>query len=86
MSLIITAPATQFPGNVNNIDPTKPPCSASVTTNCFDTNWSPYMNGLPPGAWNALVVPQITNIFINPQRTNFFDPVRTFRFTVSRTF
>jgi len=25
-------------------------------------------------------------LFNNPQRTNFFDPVRTFRFTVSRTF
>ena len=86
MSQIINAPATQFPGNVNEIDPTKPPCSATVTTNCFDTNWSSYMNGLPPGAWNALVVPQIQNIFNNPQRTNFFDPVRTFRFTVSRTF
>jgi hypothetical protein len=26
------------------------------------------------------------NQFNNPQRTNFFDPIRTFRFTVSRTF
>jgi outer membrane protein insertion porin family len=86
MAQVISAPPTQFPGNVNNMDPTKPPCTATLKTNCFDTNWNPYLNGLPPQEWNSLVVPQITNIFNNPQRTNFFDPVRTFRFTVSRTF
>ena len=86
MAQIITAPATQFPGNPNNIDPTKPSCSTAITTNCFDMNWTPYLAGLPPEVWNSQVVPQVTNIFINPQRTNFFDPVRTLRFTVSRTF
>jgi outer membrane protein insertion porin family len=86
MAQIISAPATQFPGNPNNMDPTKPPCTATVTTNCFDTDWNPYLNGLPYGIWNSVVAPQITNIFLNPIRTNFFDPIRTFRFTVSRTF
>ena len=86
MAQIITAPATQFPGSPLNIDPSKPSCTASITTNCFDTNWNPYLAGLPPEVWNSQVVPQVSNIFINPQRTNFFDPIRTLRFTVSRTF
>ena len=38
MAQIITAPTTQFPGTVNNMaDPTRPPCTATLTTNCFDT-------------------------------------------------
>jgi outer membrane protein insertion porin family len=86
MAQVITAPATQFPGNVNNIDPTKQPCTASIVTNCFDQNWNPYLAGLSPLLWNSQVVPLIQQSFGNPQRTNFFDPIRTFRFTVSRTF
>jgi outer membrane protein insertion porin family len=86
MAEVITAPTTQFPGNPNDMDPTKPVCGQAVTLNCFDTRWSPYLNGLPPQAWNSLVVPQVQSLFNNPLRTNFFDPIRTLRFTVSRTF
>jgi outer membrane protein insertion porin family len=86
MAQIIAAAQTQFPGDPQNADPTKPPCTSSVTTNCFDTSWNPYLAGLSPEVWNSQVVPGLTRIFQNPQRTNFFDPVRTFRFTVSRTF
>jgi outer membrane protein insertion porin family len=86
MSQIITAPTTQFPGNLALADPRKPLCSSTLNTNCFDPNWLPYSSGLPPLVWNTQVVPLLTNSFNNPQRTNFFDPVTTFRFTVSRTF
>jgi len=76
MSQIITAPRTQFPG-----DPTNP----------NDPNWDSYKRGLPPTIWNQIFYGTqtqqgINTIFLNPQRTNFFDPIRTFRFTVSRTF
>jgi outer membrane protein insertion porin family len=87
MSQVITAPQTQFPGPVS-----------TVTTSCVPTGndpnqcpWNIYKaivggtQGLPD-VWNGQVAPQIVNLFNNPQRTNFFDPIRTFRFTVSRTF
>ena len=49
--------------------------------------WNIYKAQVPlTEIWNSQVAPQIINLFNNPQRTNFFDPVRTFRFTVSRTF
>ncbi len=83
MSEVITAPQTQFPGPVS-----------SVTTACTQTTndpnqcpWNIYKAPLGgTDVWNAQVAPQIINLFNNPQRTNFFDPIRTFRFTVSRTF
>jgi outer membrane protein insertion porin family len=71
MAQIMTAPRDQFPG-----DPTNP----------NDPNWNPYKAGVPSQVWDSLVAPQILSLYNNPQRTNFFDPVRTFRFTVSRTF
>ena len=89
MAQVITAPRTQFPGdpnlaltglNVPNCDPKN-----GITTNCFDTGWSPYLPHIPE-VWNSQVVPEIKALYLNPQRTNFFDPIRTFRFTVSRTF
>jgi hypothetical protein len=93
MAQVITAPRTQFPGNPNNADPTKPPCTQTLTTNCFDMNWSPYSNSVPSEVWLSQIVQGganggsgLINIFNNPQRTNFFDPIKTFRFTVSRTF
>ncbi len=86
MSEVISAPLTQFPGNVNNVIATSTLCNSSVATNCFDPNWTSYSRGLPPDVWNSQVVPQILSLYNNPQRTNFFDPVRTLRFTVSRTF
>jgi outer membrane protein insertion porin family len=78
MAQIITAARTQFPGNVN--DPNDP-------------NWNPYRGGLSPDVFQSQVLQGganggngLINIFNHPQATNFFDPVRTFRFTVSRTF
>jgi hypothetical protein len=83
MSEVITAPQTQFPGPVS-----------ALTTPCVPTGtdpnqcpWNIYKAQAPlTDIWNAQVAPQIINLFNNPQRTNFFDPIRTFRFTVSRTF
>ena len=83
MAQVITAPSTQFPGPVS-----------SLTTPCVPTGndpnqcpWNIYKAQVPlTDIWNSQVAPQITNLFNNPQRTNFFDPIRTFRFTVSRTF
>ena len=91
MSQIINAPTTQFPGNPNNTNPLNPPCDSSHTTNCFDMNWFKYENGLPADIWDQVVngTPSqqgLLGLYRNPQRTNFFDPVRTLRFTVSRTF
>jgi outer membrane protein insertion porin family len=82
MSEVITAPQTQFPGPVTVAD---------LTSTCVGTAvqcpWNIYKAQAPlTDLWNGQVAPQILNIFNNPQRTNFFDPVRTFRFTVSRTF
>lgn len=88
MSEVITAPQTQFPGNVANIvaSPTMCNPSAGINANCFDPAWTSFSRGLPADVWNSQVVPQVQSLFNNPQRTNFFDPIRTFRFTVSRTF
>jgi outer membrane protein insertion porin family len=71
MGEVITAPLTKFPGDPNNPN---------------DPNWNIYKAGIPPQVWNSQVMPAILNLYDNPQRTNFFDPVRTLRFTVSRTF
>jgi outer membrane protein insertion porin family len=84
-SEVITAPTTQFPG---------PATLSALTSNCVQSGtdpnqcpWNIYKAPLSStDVWNAQVAPQIINLFNNPQRTNFFDPVRTFRFTVSRTF
>jgi outer membrane protein insertion porin family len=83
MAQVITAPQTQVPGPVS-----------ALTTPCVPTSsdpnqcpWNIYKAQVPlTDIWNSQVAPQITNLFNNPQRTNFFDPIRTFRFTVSRTF
>jgi outer membrane protein insertion porin family len=42
--------------------------------------------GLPPDAYQTQILPQINNLTVNAGRINYFEPVRTFRFTVSRTF
>jgi outer membrane protein insertion porin family len=86
MAQVIAAPRTEFPGNPLLADPTKPACTPSITTNCFDPGWTQYLGGIPPEVWNSSVVPEVLNLYNNPQKTNFFDPVKTFRFTVSRTF
>jgi outer membrane protein insertion porin family len=88
MSEVITAPQTQFPGSAVNSFAMTTLCDATkgITTNCFDPYWVSYARGLGYDVWNANVYPKIQELAINPQRTNFFDPIRTFRFTVSRTF
>jgi len=41
---------------------------------------------LPPGVLDTQILPQLNTLVSNPRQLNFFDPLRTFRFTVSRTF
>jgi outer membrane protein insertion porin family len=41
---------------------------------------------LPPDVWQNQVKPTISQLVNNPGRLNYFEPERTFRFTVSRTF
>ena len=41
---------------------------------------------LPPDVWANQVKPTIQQLLNNPGRLNYFEPLRTFRFTVSRTF
>jgi len=83
MSQVITAPLSQFPGPVSSVAST---CT-QTTTDPSQCPWNIYKAQVPlTEIWNSQVAPQIINLFNNPQRTNFFDPVRTFRFTVSRTF
>jgi outer membrane protein insertion porin family len=41
---------------------------------------------LPPDVWLNQVRPTIQQLVNNPGRLNYFEPERTFRFTVSRTF
>jgi outer membrane protein insertion porin family len=71
MAQIIDAPTTIFPGNPD--DPKDP-------------NMQQYRLMAGTEVWNSQIQPTLDRILLNPQRTNFFDPVRTFRFTVSRTF
>ncbi|HEY2647393.1 MAG TPA: outer membrane protein assembly factor BamA [Candidatus Acidoferrales bacterium] len=90
MGEVITAPLTQFPGDPNHAlaSPTLELCDPNkgLTPTCLDRAWLPFMGNLDSTVWNGQVVPVIENLFHNPQKTNFFDPIRTFRFTVSRTF
>jgi hypothetical protein len=41
---------------------------------------------LPPDVWKFQVRPTIEQLLKNPGSLNYFEPLRTFRFTVSRTF
>ncbi len=41
---------------------------------------------LPPDVWLNQIKPTISQLQNNPGRLNYFEPLRTFRFTVSRTF
>jgi outer membrane protein insertion porin family len=83
MSQVITAPVTQFPGPVSSLTT---PCT-QTTNDPNQCPWNIYKAQAPfADVWNSQVAPQILSQFNNPQRTNFFDPIRTFRFTVSRTF
>jgi outer membrane protein insertion porin family len=42
--------------------------------------------GLPFDTYESQILPQINSQLANPGRINYFEPLRTFRFTVSRTF
>jgi hypothetical protein len=95
MAQIITAPQTQFPGDPNLSTPTNPTCDPTkgITTKCYDPIWDQFANGLTRQEFYSNVIlggttptNGLLSLFSNPQKTNFFDPVRTFRFTVSRTF
>jgi hypothetical protein len=41
---------------------------------------------LPPGVFNSQILPQINSAIANPQITQFFDPAKVIRLTISRTF
>lgn len=41
---------------------------------------------VPPGVFENQILPQLETFSNSPARLNFFEPTRTFRFTVSRTF
>jgi hypothetical protein len=41
---------------------------------------------LPPDVWKFQVKPTLDQLLRNPGSLNYFEPARTFRFTVSRTF
>lgn len=43
-------------------------------------------NSLPPGVLETQILPQITRAVGSPSQFAYLDPLRTFRFTVSRTF
>jgi outer membrane protein insertion porin family len=86
MAEVITAPLTQFPGPINELT-TACPSASTPGGQPPPCPWQIYKAQVPlTDIWNSQVAPQILNLYNNPQRTNFFDPVRTFRFTVSRTF
>jgi outer membrane protein insertion porin family len=87
MAEVITAPTTQFPGPVSSLSDLTSTCIPTPTGGLNQCPWNIYKAQVPlTDVWNSQVAPLIFNLANNPQRTNFFDPVRTFRFTVSRTF
>ena len=46
-----------------------------------------FRQGLPPGVFESQVLPQLNSFLdANARKLNFFEPLRTIRFTVSRTF
>ncbi|MGH9789984.1 MAG: hypothetical protein ACRD5W_02130, partial [Candidatus Acidiferrales bacterium] len=52
----------------------------------FNLN-DPIFATLPPGVLQSQVLPQLNaGLDIGARRRNFVEPLRTFRFTVSRTF
>jgi hypothetical protein len=95
MSQVITSPQTRFPADPNLANPINPTCDKTrgIISNCYDTTWDTFLNGLSREEFFSQAIlggntpaNGLINLFNNPQKTNFFDPIRTFRFTVSRTF
>ena len=59
-------------------------CDPSMGDRCTTRGRLP--STLPPDVWQFQVRPQIEQLLKNPGSLNYFEPARTFRFTVSRTF
>jgi hypothetical protein len=55
-----------------------------IGPNCPQIGYLP--SNLPPDVWQFQVKPTLNQLVNNPGRLNYFEPLRTFRFTVSRTF
>ncbi len=86
MSEVITAPNTLFPGPAASLSDLTAPCTIVPNGPPNQCPWNIWKGQFPAAYWDSTVAPAIFNLYNNPQRTNFFDPVRTLRFTVSRTF
>ena len=62
-------------------------CRSTLEDPTFQsTDLSAIENSIGPSIWNSQILPQLRNFQVNTQRINFFEPLSTFRFTVSRTF
>ena len=61
-------------------------CDPALGDNCSKTGVGRLPSTLPPDVWQFQVRPQIEQLLKNPGSLNYFEPARTFRFTVSRTF
>jgi outer membrane protein insertion porin family len=59
---------------------------AAPIANFRSINYDSLRLSVGPSLWDSQVLPQLRNYQVNTQRLNFFEPVSTFRFTVSRTF
>jgi outer membrane protein insertion porin family len=59
-------------------------CDPSLGDKCTTPGRLP--STLPPDVWRFQVRPAIEQLLQNPGSLNYFEPQRTFRFTVSRTF
>jgi outer membrane protein insertion porin family len=59
-------------------------CDPSLGDRCTTPGRLP--SSLPPDVWRFQVRPTIEQLLKNPGSLNYFEPLRTFRFTVSRTF
>jgi outer membrane protein insertion porin family len=60
-------------------------CDPSFGDNCAKSGVG-RLTSLPPDVWKLQVRPTIQQLLSNPGSLNYFEPRRTFRFTVSRTF
>ena len=61
-------------------------CDPSLGDNCAKSGVGRLPATLPPDVWRFQVRPTIEQLLRNPGSLNYFEPARTFRFTVSRTF
>jgi outer membrane protein insertion porin family len=59
---------------------------AAPLTSFQSIDYSSLRQSVGPSLWDSQVLPQLRNYQVNTQRINFFEPLSTFRFTVSRTF